>query len=132
MSMTDGISVMSVTSTYCAVLPEASVETISFGTPTGSVRIAAVIIAVPPPPPRPSTASMRPSRCRAGTSAQAPRSIASMAGPRSRAARSAARSAPPARATSAAGTSAANGGSPRTPRSITSVCTPRWRSRSRT
>ena len=125
MSTTDGISVMSVTSTYCAVLPEASVDTISLGTPTGSVRIAAVIIAVPPPPPRPSTASMRPSRCSAGTSAQAPRSMASMAGPRSRAARSAARSAPPARATSAAGMSAANGGSPRTPRSITSVRTPR-------
>ena len=60
MSTTEYISVMSLTSTYGAVLPEAMVETISLGTPTGSVRIAAVIIVVPPPPPRPSTAWKRP------------------------------------------------------------------------
>ena len=59
MSTTEYISVMSLTSTYGAVLPEAIVETMTFGTPTGSVRIAAVIIVVPPPPPRPSTPSKR-------------------------------------------------------------------------
>ena len=31
--------------------PEAIVETISFGTPTGSARIASAAIAVPPDPP---------------------------------------------------------------------------------
>ena len=35
-----------------------SVETMIFGTPTGSARMAAVTIAVLPDPPRPSTAPM--------------------------------------------------------------------------
>ena len=64
----------------------------SFGTPTGSVRIAAVPIAVPPPPPIETTPSMRPSRwSRAATSA-APRAAAAIASPRSSRARRAARS----------------------------------------
>ena len=62
MSTTEYISVTSLTSTYGAVLPEAIVETMTFGTPTGSVRIAAATIVVPPPPPRPRTPSKRPSR----------------------------------------------------------------------
>ena len=36
MSTTEYIIVMSFTSTYGAVLPDAIVDTISFGTPTGS------------------------------------------------------------------------------------------------
>ena len=70
MSTTEYISVMSLTSTYGAVLPDAIVDTITFGTPTGSVRIAAVIIVVPPPPPRPSTPSKRPSRVPARAAAR--------------------------------------------------------------
>ena len=37
--------------------PEASVETISFGTPKGSSRMPAVTIEVPPPPPMPTIAA---------------------------------------------------------------------------
>ena len=39
---------MSLTPTYWAVLPLASVETINFGNPTAKARIADVAIAVPP------------------------------------------------------------------------------------
>ena len=120
-STTEYISVMSLTSTYGAVLPDAIVDTISFGTPTGSVRIAAVIIAVPPPPPSPSTPSNRPAAKSAGTSAHAPRCIVSTALPRSPRARSTPISSPPARATSADGMSGVKGGSLRMPRSMTSV-----------
>ena len=60
----------------------------SFGTPMGSARIAAVPTAVPPPPPIETMPSIRPSRwSRAATSA-APRAITAMASPRSFRARS--------------------------------------------
>lgn len=55
MSSTEYIMVTSLTPTYGAVSPEAMVETMSLGTPTGSRRIAAVARAVPPPPPSPNT-----------------------------------------------------------------------------
>jgi hypothetical protein len=58
MSVTACIIVMSVGPTKPATLPEARVETISFGTPTGSARIASVTMAVLPEPPRPSSAPM--------------------------------------------------------------------------
>ena len=57
-----GIITMSFTPTYCAVLPLASVETISLGKPSGSARMPAVAMAVPPPPPSEMTPSMLPSR----------------------------------------------------------------------
>ena len=76
----------------------AMVETISFGTPTGSARIACAAIDVPPEPPSASTPSQRPSACRRrddrrralGHGDRPP-------APRSPAARSAATSAPAAR-----------------------------------
>ena len=53
MSTTEYIIVMSAAPTYGRVSPEASVETISFGTPTGSARIArAAIDELPEPPTR--------------------------------------------------------------------------------
>ena len=55
--------------------PAAIVETISFGTPTGSARIAAVAIAVLPEPPAPSTPSIRPSACSRRASAAAASAI---------------------------------------------------------
>ena len=51
MSTTEYIIVTSLAPTYGRVSPEATVETISFGTPTGSARIACVAIDVPPEPP---------------------------------------------------------------------------------
>ncbi len=57
MSTTEYIIVTSTAPTYGRVSPDASVDTISFGTPTGRARIACVTIAEPPEPPRPAIAS---------------------------------------------------------------------------
>ena len=59
-SVTEYIMQMSLGPTYGRVSPEAIVDTITFGTPTGSARIAGVASAVPPEPP----AEMRPPRSR--------------------------------------------------------------------
>ena len=52
-SVTEYIIAMSAGPTYGATLPDATVETITFGRPTGSARIPGVMIAVPPDPPMP-------------------------------------------------------------------------------
>ena len=44
---------MSFVPAYALTSPPPTVETISFGTPTGSMRIPAVAIDVPPEPPMP-------------------------------------------------------------------------------
>jgi hypothetical protein len=49
---------MSDAPTYWLTSPDATVETISFGTPTGSARIAGATMAVPPEPPAESTPAM--------------------------------------------------------------------------
>src|SRR5215207_5341809 len=106
------------------------VETISFGTPTGSARIAAVAIAVFPDPPAPSTPSIRPSACSRRASAAAASAIVPTAVPRSV---SEARSAPISPASSAAGMSGSSPcGGPAGPASATSTSTPASRSRART
>ena len=81
---------MSTAPMYGLVSPAAIVETISFGTPTGSARIACVAIEVPPEPPsagrveRPSSCSRRRPRRRPRPSPiAAPRSPAAR-GPRRR------------------------------------------------
>ena len=83
MSTTEYIIVTSTAPTYGRVSPEASVETISFGTPTGSARIARVAIDEPPEPPSARIAVEPPSACRPRTTASAPAAIASTAAPRS-------------------------------------------------
>ena len=50
-SVTEYIMQMSLGPTYGRVSPEAMVETITFGQPTGSARIACVAKVVPPDPP---------------------------------------------------------------------------------
>ena len=55
MSTTEYIIITSRVPTYGCTCPLASVLTISFGTPNGSARIAAVPMVVPAEPPRPST-----------------------------------------------------------------------------
>ena len=110
MSTTEYIIVMSFTSTYGAVLPDAIVETITLGTPTGSVahrrgdhrRAAAAAEAEHAVEAAARRRARAPARC-------APRSMTSTAVPRSPRARSAASVAPPARATSSARMSTANG-----------------------
>ena len=51
MSTTEYIIVTSTAPTYGRVSPDATVETSSFGTPTGSARIAGAAIDEPPEPP---------------------------------------------------------------------------------
>ena len=64
-STTEYIIVISDEPTYGAVLPLATVETMSLGSPIGSARMAGVISAVPPLPPMPMTPATRPARCSA-------------------------------------------------------------------
>src|SRR5438128_5079040 len=130
MSTTEYIIVTSTAPTYGRVSPEATVETISFGTPTGSCRIAWVTIEEPPEPPSPSTASRRPSPYSCFTTSAAPAPIAVTAPPRSPAAASCATAAPPARATSSRETSGSTCGS-LTPASTSTTSTPCSRTRSR-
>ena len=56
-STTEYIIVMSLTPTYGATSPEAMVETITLGNPTGNSRMAVVATEVPPEPPNASTPS---------------------------------------------------------------------------
>jgi hypothetical protein len=51
MSTTEYIIVMSLIPTYGRVSPEASVETMTFGKPTGNARMADVPMVVPAEPP---------------------------------------------------------------------------------
>ena len=76
MSTTEYIIVTSTAPTYGRVSPEATVQTISFGTPTGSARIARVAIDVPPDPPSAMMPSSRPSACSSFTTSSAPAAIA--------------------------------------------------------
>ena len=110
-STTEGIMMMSLVPTYWATLPEAMVETITLGTPTGRARMAGVAREVPPLPPMERMPSSLPRAKSSGTSFSAPRAITSMASPRSFLAASAARSTPTAAATSALLTSGVNRGS---------------------
>ena len=63
--------------------PEATVETISLGTPTGRSRIACAAIDELPEPPTAAAPSRRPSACSRASTAAAPRPMASTAAPRS-------------------------------------------------
>ena len=64
-STIEGSIITSLVSTYPLVSPDATVLTITLGTPTGSARMAAVPTAVPALPPMLSTPSIRPSACSA-------------------------------------------------------------------
>ncbi len=55
MSTTELSMKMSLSPTNCRTMPEASVLTMTFGTPSGSAFIAAVPIVVPAEPPRART-----------------------------------------------------------------------------
>src|SRR5918998_1158484 len=85
---------MSTAPMYGLVSPDATVETMSFGTPTGRSRIARAATDELPDPPSDSAPSTRPSPCSRRSTSAAPRPMASIAAPRSPASRSAAWSAP--------------------------------------
>ncbi len=130
-STTEYIIVMSLVPTCGRVSPDATVETINFGTPTGNARIALLAITVPADPPRPAIPSSRPSPYSFAEMTAAPRVIAAIARPLLPDRTSSARSSPPACATSARSTSAEIVGDPRTPTSTTSGSAPCWAMRSR-
>ena len=130
-STTEYIIVTSTEPTYGLVSPDATVETMSFGTPIGSRRIAVVAIAEPPEPPSAPIASSRPSEWSRVTTSAAPRAITSTAAPRSPAAASAATSPPAAAATSARVISGCTSGSPTIPASTRMTSSPSSTSRSR-
>src|SRR5918999_2195263 len=134
MSITECITVTSFSPTNGANerRPDALGETISFGTPTGRACIAAAPSSAPSAPPRHSTPRMRPSAYSRRHVARTPSCISSTAAPRDPARRTSSRSCPPARATSARPTSAAQPGSPRIPESITTGRVPNASRRSRT
>src|SRR4051795_12431230 len=73
MSTTEYIIVTSAAPTYGRVSPDATVETISLGTPTGRSRIACAAIDELPEPPTAATPSTRPSECSRESTAAAPR-----------------------------------------------------------
>ena len=79
--MTEYIIAMSAGPTYGATLPDATVETITFGRPTGRARIPGVMIAVPPDPPMPMMPPIDDSLAR--TNASNATAIAPTASPRS-------------------------------------------------
>ena len=131
-SVTEAIIAMSATPTYSRVSPAAIVETISFGTPTGSACIARVAIAVLPEPPAARMPWMAPSPCSRRASTAAASAIAVTAAPRSPASVSAARSTPAAAATSSRAMSGSQPcGGPPVPTSATSTSAPPSRRRSR-
>lgn len=74
---------MSDAPTYGEVSPDAMVDTITLGTPTGSLRMPAVAIAVPPDPPMEKTPSKRPLAYSVGKSFSTPRVMVSVAKARS-------------------------------------------------
>src|SRR4051794_5911261 len=131
MSTTEYIIVTSTAPTYGRVSPDASVETISLGTPTGRSRIACAAIDELPEPPTAATPSSRPSACSRASTEAAPLPMAATAAPRSPARASSEWSAPPARATSSRDTSASTCGSPSTPQSTSSTSAPASRTRPR-
>jgi hypothetical protein len=51
-STIEGIMTMSLVPTYCDTLPEAMVDTMTFGTPIGKARMPGVASDVPPLPPK--------------------------------------------------------------------------------
>ena len=102
--------------------PADIVDTISFGTPTGNARIAAVAIAVFPDPPAPSTPSIAPAAWRRLASLAAPSAIARTAPPRSPASCA---------LISSRAMSGFTVGGPPVPTSASSTSTPAWRSRER-
>ena len=74
---------MSLSPTNCRTMPEASVLSMTLGTPSGSARIAAVAMVVPADPPRPSTPASSPRAYASRASLAAPAAACVTASPRS-------------------------------------------------
>ncbi len=74
---------MSLSATNWRTVPDASVLAMTFGTPSGSARIAAVAIVVPAEPPRPRTPATSPRACASRVNRAAPSAAQVTASPRS-------------------------------------------------
>ena len=123
-SATELSMTMSLMSTNGLVSPDAIVETMTLGTPSGSARIAAVPTVVPPEPPIASTPRSSPRSLMSDSADAAPFAMTSMAAARFPAWRSSARSPPPRCAVSAALTSGTIAGSSLTPKSRSRTAIP--------
>ena len=123
-STTDGNITTSLVPTYWDTLPDAIVDTITFGTPIGSARIAGVAIEVPPEPPTDIMPSNLPCAYSSGISFSAPRLMTSVAKARSLLELISSMLTPTDAATSAFDTSGANRGSkaPVCMHSVSSPC----------
>ena len=104
--------------------PEATVDTITFGSPYGSARITIVPVAVPCRPPRPMTPWTFPALMRCSSTLVAPAAMTGWVVSRVGSFLRAVSVVPPARATSARVTSARAAGVPSTPMSTTSARLP--------
>ena len=126
-STIEGMNVMSLVPAYALTSPPPTVEATSFGTPTGSVRIAVVAIDVPPLPPIDTMPSRRPWSYSRRTTTASPAAMPAIASSLCSPDRHRSRSPPPATATSARPTSGVKAGSPSTPKSTVSTSSPvRW------
>ena len=83
MSTTELSMKMSLSPTNCRTMPDASVLIITFGTPSGSARIAAVAMVVPADPPRPRMPDTSPRAYASRASLAAPAAAFVTASPRS-------------------------------------------------
>ena len=123
-STTDGMNVMSFVPAKALTSPPPIVETITFGRPTGSARMAVVAIEVPPLPPIDRMPSTRPSARRRVTTAARPAAIARIASSLWSPDAIRARSTPAASATTSREMSGSRPGGPITPKSTTRVARP--------
>ena len=83
MSTTELSMKMSLSPTNCRTVPDASVLSMTLGTPSGSARIAAVAMVVPADPPSPSTPASSPRVYASCASLAAPAAALVTASPRS-------------------------------------------------
>ena len=132
MSTTEFSMRMSLSPTHCRTSPEASVLTMTLGTPIGNARIAAVPIVVPADPPSAITPSISPRSKAAKTIAVAPAAACVTAAPRSFFASISSGDEPAAANTVSRVTSPGNVGVPMQPVSTTTTSTPSSVRRSRT
>ena len=132
MSTTELSMKMSLSPTYCRTMPEASVLTMTFGTPSGSAFIAAVAMVVPADPPRPRTPDTSPRACASRASRAAPSAAFVTASPRSAFFRTASSVVSASSKMRSRGMSAATAGVPSAPTSTSVTGTPHEVRRPRT
>ena len=124
MSTTELSMKMSLSPTNCRTMPDASVLSITFGTPSGSALIAAVAMVVPADPPRPRMPDTSPRAYASRASLAAPAAAFVTASPRSALFRTASIVVPASSKIRSRDTSAVAAGVPSAPTSTRVTATP--------